>query len=362
MTHQSGNLSTEVSRTGAGPPEPFVTVILMASRHREFVLEAIDSVRRQTLDPKQYELVVVHDYDDEVLERKVDGMGGRLARVGPGDIGPAIGAGVEASRGQILTFLDDDDRYLPNRLAFIYEMFRKDGELGFVKNNFVVIDASGRQLPRHPLRARQRRNSKRLGPVVLRQESRAAQLRRLLPLGVDFNSSCMAVRRDLVVNFLRNMELSGFRLLDELAFFSTLVSSKSVSIDPTILTEYRIHSGNVTVYPKERAGSPLSRRAAFSNIILPSYAKLAEAVRTTGDKLAIAEADGLLEVQRAYAALRDPSTPRPAFVQFRQELTRRRSAYLVRSEARLRQALWLFSLTPRVGRWLYAREVRALET
>ena len=348
------------SRTGAGQPEPCVTVIIMASRHREFVLEAIDSVRGQALDPKQYELVVVRDYDDDVLERKVVGTGGRSVRVEPGDIGPAIRAGVEASRGQILTFLDDDDCYLPNRLAFIHDMFRKDEELGFVKNNYVVIDAGGRQLRHHPFRARQRRNSERLGRVMLRGEGRVAQLRRLPPLGIDFNSSCMAVRRDLVVNFLRNIDLSGFRLLDELAFFAALTSSKSLCIDPTVLTEYRIHSRNVSLDPQAET-DPLSRRAAFSNIFLPSYAKLTEAVRASEDRGVIEEAEGLLEVQRAYAALRDPSTRRSAFIQLRQRMTQRRSSYLVRSETQLRHALWLFSLTPHVGRWLYAREVESLE-
>jgi hypothetical protein len=224
-----------------------------------------------------------------------------------------------------------------------------------------VIDAGGRQLPRHPFRANQRRNSGRLGAVVLRGEDRVAQLRRLPPLGVDFNSSCMAVRRDLVVNFLRNIILSGFRLLDDLAFFATLTSSKAFRIDPTILTEYRIHSRNVSLEPQAEADR-LSRRAAFSNLFLPSYAKIAEAVRTVGETPAIEEAEGLLEVQRAYAALRDPSSRRTTFAHFRKEITQRRSAYLVRSETQLRHALWLFSLTPGVGRWLYARRIRTLET
>lgn len=361
MRNASRSTSTEMNRIGADPPEPLVTVILMASRHREFVLEAIDSVRRQTLDPKQYELIVVRDYDDAVLDRKVAGVGGRSERVEPGDIGPAIRAGVETSRGSVLTFLDDDDRYLPDRLEFIHELFRKDDELGFVKHNYVVIDARGRQLSRHPFRARQRRSSERLGRVVLRGEDRVEQLRRLPPMGVDFNSSCMAVRRDLVVHLLRNIDVSGFRLLDELAFFAALTSSKSLCIDPTILTEYRIHSRNVSFDPLAEA-DPLSRRAAFSKIFLPSYAKLAEAVRKSGDPRSIEEAEGLLQVQRAYAALRDPSTPRSAFVQLRRKITELRPAYLVRSETHLRQALRLFSLAPRVGRWLYAREVGALAT
>lgn len=360
MGRAGTNPSAERDCAGAGRSTPFLTVMLMASRHRGFVFEAIDSVCRQTLNPALFELLVVRDFDDAAVERRVTQVGGRSVRVEPGDIGPAIRAGIDASRGQILTFLDDDDRYLPERLAFLYNAFRKDDNLGFVKNNYVVIDAAGRQLPQHPFRAHQRHNSQRLGPLVLRKEDRIAQLRRLPPVGLDFNSSCMSVRRELVVQFIRGMEMTGFRLLDELALFSALTSHNSLAIDPTILTEYRIHSRNVSLDPQAGA-DPLSRRAAFSTIFLPSYEKLAKAVRTRGDADTVTEAEGILIVQRAYAALRDPTATRSIFLRLRRETHERRAAYFVRTEPRLRQALWLFTLAPPLGRWLYAREVRALE-
>lgn len=356
MSTASTNFSAETSRTGANPRSPLLTVILMASRHREFVLEAINSVRQQTLDPMQFELLVVRDYEDSTLEQKVAESGGRSTRVEPGDIGPAIRAGIEASRGQVLTFLDDDDRWLPNRLSLLHELFRGDEELGFVKNNYMVIDAQGQQRPRDPFRSRQRRNGLRIGRVVLRGEDRVGQLRRLPPLGVDFNSSCMAVRRDLVVRFVQHVDLNGFRLLDELAFFAALTSSSALCIEPTILTEYRIHSRNISLDPETKV-DPLSRRVAFSKTFLPSYVKIVQAVRAVGDARAIEEAEGLLEVQRAYAAMRDSSSRRSTFVSIRRELARYRGTYLVKSEPRLHQALKLFSLAPRAARWLYAHGI-----
>jgi glycosyltransferase involved in cell wall biosynthesis len=361
MNRTTSTVPAEGGRTDPNPPGPFVSVLLMASRHRQFVFEAVDSVHRQTLDPRHYELIVVRDYDDDRLERKLAEVGGRSVRVAPGDIGPAIRVGLDASRGQVLTFLDDDDRYLPNKLAFLYEMFRNDDELGFVRNSYVVIGGEGRPQPRHSFRSDQRRNSARLGRIVLRGADRVAQLRRLPPLGVDFNSSCMSVRRDLAVSFVRNIDLAGFRLLDELAFFASLTSSQAICIDPTILTEYRIHSRNVSM---DAGSSPdrIARRADFSRMFLPSYERLVDTVRARGDPPAIEEAEGLLEVQRAYAALRDPSTPRSRLIELRKGIGERRSSYLVKSEARLREALWLFSLAPHLGRWLYSRRVRALET
>ena len=342
----------------SGRPGPEISVLLMASRHRAFVSDAIDSVHRQTTDPKRYELIVIHDYDDATLDRSVEVVGGRQVRVETHDIGAAIGAGIRSSRGTILTFLDDDDRYLPGRLAFVLDSFQRIDDLGFLKNGFVVIDAKGQPQPHHPFRSHQRRNAGHVGPVVLRGKDRVDQLRRLPELGVGFNSSSMAARRDLVVDFLRQVDLSDFRLLDELIFFAALVSGRSLCFDPTILTEYRIHSRNVSFGSQE---DRLSRRAAFSAAFLPSYARLANAVRTYGLGPISDEAEGLLRVQAAYSALRDPTTPRTTFLRLRHSLDELRATYIVRSESRLYEALWLFSLTPRLGRWVYNRRIAALD-
>jgi len=344
---------------GANPP--FVSVMLNASRHREFVFEAIDSVRRQTLDRSKFELVVIRDYDDERLERVLTENGIRSVRVGAGDIGSAIRAGVQACRGEVLAFLDDDDRFLPNKLSFVHDLFWNQKDLGFLRNNYVVIDGGGHQRPEHPFRANQRRNVERLGQVTLVGSDRVERLRQLPALGVDFNSSCMAIRRELIRAFIGTRDLSGFGLLDELALFAALTSTSSVCIDSSVLTEYRIHPRNLSL-EQQPGVDPLSRRATFSRTYLPSYAKLVEAVRGTGDRLAIEEAEGLFEVQLAYAAIRERSSRRSTFIRLRHEITARRFAFLVRSETRLRQALWLFGIAPSIARWLYAREVASLGT
>jgi hypothetical protein len=342
------------------PTDPYISVIVMASRHPDYVLEAVESVRRQTLDPSEFELVVVRDYESEPLERAVQALNGRSVPVDPGDIGPAIRAGVEASRGTVLTFLDDDDRYRPERLRALATLFRSSERIGFCRNNYAVIDAAGNELPNSEFRARQRRNSVRSGRIVLSGPGRVEQLRQLPDLGIDFNSSSMAVRKEVVTPFVRGMDLAGYRLLDGLVFFAALTSPLDLCIEPEVLTEYRIHPRNISL--DVRTGvSPLAGRAGFSKLFLPSYARLAEAVRATGDRSATEEADGVLAVQRAYQALREPTTPREEFARLRRDLARQKRTYFVRSETRLRRALWLFTVAPGFGRWLYAREVERSE-
>jgi glycosyltransferase involved in cell wall biosynthesis len=343
MNRPTGEDSIATTSPRAAPDNPFISVILMASRHREFVRDAVDSIRRQTLDPREYELIVVHDYDDQSLERTVSEMGGRSVRVDPGSIGVRVRRGIDSSWGQVLAFLDDDDRFLSRKLATVHEKFRADEALGFFRNGYVVIDGSGRQQPHHAYRARQRRSGQHLGPFALRGRQQVLQMRGLPALGLDFNSSCMSIRRDLLRDFIRSMDVTEFQLLDELVFFAALASAQTLYVDPTILTEYRFHSQNWSLSPD------------FSRTVLPSYATLVGAARALGREDVAEEAESLLQINHAYGALRDPSTPKSQFVRLRRDLARRRSSYFVKCESQARYALWLFSISPRVGRWLYSR-------
>ncbi|MCI4372265.1 MAG: glycosyltransferase family 2 protein [Thermoplasmata archaeon] len=348
---------SERPHDGESVAPPFITVLLMASRHREYVGEAIASVLKQTLPRSEFELVIVRDYDDPVLEDARRGLPGRSVRVDPGDIGPAIAAGVRAARGEVLAFLDDDDRFRPQKLATVSRLFREDPGLGFYRNNFSVIDSEGRELMHHPFRAAHRSNASRVGTITLGGPDRIPALRRLPPLGVDFNSSCMSVRRGPLQRFMERLDLHGFRLLDELAFFAVLTSPLSLRFDATPLTEYRLHGRNSSIRPDEPT-DPLAGRAAFARLVAPSYVRLREAVRSTGDARATEEASGLQVVQESFLAMREPATPRAAFARLRRDLAGYGSTYMVRSEQGLRSGLGLFSLSPSLGRWLYRRQVR----
>jgi len=105
---------------------PTVSIIVPTYRRNEkFLTRALDSLLAQTYD--NIEIIVVDDNADErnseyraVVKKTIDGynsdkivyvkneksQGGAIAR----------NTGVTASCGQYITFLDDDDKYLPNKV------------------------------------------------------------------------------------------------------------------------------------------------------------------------------------------------------------------------------------------------------
>ena len=338
--------------TVASPPEPFVSVILVASRHREFLPDALESVRRQNLDPQHWELVVAIDYEDASTERLIRDVGGRSLHVPETALGPVVAAAARASRGTVLSFLDDDDRFLGGKLLRVFDVFRADPNVVFHRNNFAVIGGDGQPQPDSTFRADQRRAAVELGPVVLEGPTLIRRLRELPPLGLGFNSTSMSIRRRTFLEFLERVDLAGFRLADQVIYFAALCGGGKLVLDPSTLNEYRVHNTNASRLLGEETDA-WTRRAEFSRRFLPSYESLVDAARSAGIPEVIEEAEGLLAVERGYAAMRRPGARRAEFRNCIREIRQRGRAHTVRSERELALGLWISSLSPQLGRWMY---------
>ncbi|MEJ2185765.1 MAG: glycosyltransferase [Gemmatimonadota bacterium] len=102
----------------AGNAASLVSVIVPAYQQREWVLEALDSVFAQTYT--HTEVIVVDDGStdgtaDLVRDRFGDRV--RVVRQGNQGLAAARNAGLAVARGELVQFLDADDRLAPGKLA-----------------------------------------------------------------------------------------------------------------------------------------------------------------------------------------------------------------------------------------------------
>lgn len=95
-----------------------VSVIVPAHNRPAFLPSAIRSALEQTLTPS--EVIVVDDCSDSDIRTALQGFDERVRylrlRENRG-ANAARNAGVAAARGDVVAFLDDDDRWLPDKLA-----------------------------------------------------------------------------------------------------------------------------------------------------------------------------------------------------------------------------------------------------
>ncbi|XDF44303.1 glycosyltransferase family 2 protein [Saccharolobus solfataricus] len=117
---------------------PFISVIITAYNRKEYLKEAVDSVLTQTLPRDEYEIIVVKnfkDYDDYLKENGVKSI--YTDRIPSGD---KITIGIEESKGEVISFLDDD-LFVPWKLEKVKSIFQDDNVV-YYHNGFVNFTES----------------------------------------------------------------------------------------------------------------------------------------------------------------------------------------------------------------------------
>ena len=131
-------------RTAGGAP--LVSVIIPAYDARDLIGEAVDSVLRQTHG--HLELIVVDDCSPVTCRAIVEATGDPRVRFIRHDTNQGAQAarktGVQASRGEIVFFLDQDDLLHPQKLERHVEFLEAHPEIGFTYNpHFTVLHPRG---------------------------------------------------------------------------------------------------------------------------------------------------------------------------------------------------------------------------
>jgi glycosyltransferase involved in cell wall biosynthesis len=135
------------------PDPPAIAVILPVHNRAAAVRRAIDSVLAQ--DFEDFELIVVDDGSSDDTAIVVDSFRDprlkfvRLAKNIGGN--GARNRGLEAATAPLVTFLDSDDTYLPEKLAFTIDYFARRPDIDVLLDSFIKSYRPDRAVPDVPL-------------------------------------------------------------------------------------------------------------------------------------------------------------------------------------------------------------------
>ena len=200
---------------------PSLSVLVTAWRRQRFLPEALRSLEVQTLPKESFEIVVVRDFEDPSLDRQLARLGARDLRFGSDNLGRTMALGIRACRGDVICFLDDDDRFDPRKLGAVRVEFGEHRDLGYFHNGLSLMNEESEPLAGNDpdLDARARRMSR----------------------DWDFCMSCISIRREIVLPLLdRWPEVP--KAPDTFLDYVSRVSNygRRRTLEP--LTVYRIHS------------------------------------------------------------------------------------------------------------------------
>jgi glycosyltransferase involved in cell wall biosynthesis len=123
--------------------KPLVSVIITTYNEERFIRNAIASAANQSMDPSFYEIIVVDDggtdnteaiLNDFKSEQKIPF---KYLKKKNGGTASARNFGVANARAEVVSFLDGDDTYLPNKLQSSYEAIRDNDNIGIVYSDYV---------------------------------------------------------------------------------------------------------------------------------------------------------------------------------------------------------------------------------
>ncbi len=131
-----GKLSTahDTDAEGEATP-PLVTVVITTYNRPSYLSEAIESVCQQTYEP--IELLVIDDHSDTPAKQTLDSLS--VAEFSSVECirhsenrgaNAARNTGINNASGQYIAFLDDDDRWLPEKIAQQVAALRQNEHIG----------------------------------------------------------------------------------------------------------------------------------------------------------------------------------------------------------------------------------------
>ncbi|QPG49192.1 glycosyltransferase family 2 protein [Saccharolobus solfataricus] len=209
-----------------------ISVIITAHNRRKYILDALGSVINNNLPKDKLEIIVVKNYKDDVIDSEIDRLS-KLYNVislieNDFRLGAKISRGIKNCSGDVITFLEDDDLYLPDRLSNILQIFSNNNII-FYHNMIEII--GNRKIDEIV-------SDYRHGQILVCENKRKIW-KQVASTEAKFNLSSMALRANLLSSWIDLISRINFAV-DNALFYISLNEKGCLMIDPRVFTKFRI--------------------------------------------------------------------------------------------------------------------------
>lgn len=218
------------------PAEPLVSVLIVNYNYERYLPEAIESALAQTY--QKLEIVICDDGSKDNSRDVISRYAARDSRVRTifkenAAVAAALNDAYRASTGDIITMLDADDMFRPQKLERVVERLSAGVRVGMVMDTLTKVDSKGQEIGRIPA----------FGALD------AGELRdSILNSAGTFSAaptSGLAMRRECAERVFPIPE-AEFRTEADAYMRTVAALHYAVDVIDEPLTLYRVHSSNVT--------------------------------------------------------------------------------------------------------------------
>ena len=216
--------------------KPYVSVIITAHNRKNFLKDAINSVLNQALDRSFYEIIVVKNFDDHEIDNQIEEN--KIIKFKARDdsfIGEDLAIGIENAKGEIISFLDDDDVFLPYKLTNIIKEFVRDPKLIYYKNNMKIIDKNANVI--YKTKIHTIKNSIEMDLSLPKLDFKKIYNTHAKN---NFNLSCLSIRKFYFTKYIDDLRMINGSS-DGFFAITSMLSLYKIKFDNKILNLYRLH-------------------------------------------------------------------------------------------------------------------------
>ena len=219
-----------------GSKGPTVSVIVSAHNRPEYLMEALRSLEGQTAFLDEFEVIVVKDYEIDLSKIDTGNMTTTFIDISDTDLVSKHIAGIEASHGDYIALMDDDDLFSSNKIKRILSLSQHmDGRSFYI---------NGKQFFSNVLEDFSVLSSISNSSFEI-FDNTCFHSRRLNRYTPWYNLSSMTIGRELAikgVDIIRDFR----RDIDALWYLIALEFADKIIYDESPLTFYRRHSGGLS--------------------------------------------------------------------------------------------------------------------
>lgn len=127
-------------------PTPSISVVIPTFNRARFIGAAVQSIRDQS--HACAEIVIVDDGSTDDTAQVVAALGDGIRYVKQTNAGPAAARnrGILEATGDLVAFLDTDDRWLPDKTALQVDILRRNPSVALVSADMAIEDGAGTRL------------------------------------------------------------------------------------------------------------------------------------------------------------------------------------------------------------------------
>lgn len=223
-----------------------ITVIITAHDRKQYLMDAIKSVKSQTFQKQAFEVIIVKNFLDEAIDRYIETAGYRQILTKSKTLGQKISEGILSSHGDVITFLDDDDLFQANKLSSLADIFQQNKQLSYYHNSIITIDENG-------LTVDKTTGTNAASDIILNEKNFTSRsFRKARKYNGDWFMSCISVSRDIALASI-DLLMTQKASFDKIMFYQALLSGKDVMISKNKLTYYRLHPSMTTVIDEKNS-------------------------------------------------------------------------------------------------------------